>query len=365
MATLQDIAERCGVSTVTVSNVLRGKIKGSWPSSAARIQRVREVADELGYRVDWRARALKTKRTYMIGLLSTDKPETHDYDPRVLTPLIETLGEAGYQVAFVRVGDNAPAGGFADARFDGLLIDYHVEPEELRIIQQSQTPAVIINAPSPIPDHAVSVMPDHLASGRLAARYLLDLGHERIGFVEASETEQTRWPSHMYDMWRSGVQAEMNHAGLADGFSRLVPESSPDDPDGPLLYYALLRQTLNQTNAPTALIVNNPIRAVEKVLSPLEKLGLRCPEDISVLTMEDMDELTWCRPNLSAVAIPFSDMGALAAQQLLAMIEAGKDNASTNSIASDPDASTPALTASRLKGRVIPRESIVPVSQPD
>ncbi|MEM1210904.1 MAG: LacI family DNA-binding transcriptional regulator [Planctomycetota bacterium] len=360
MATLQDIAERCGVSTVTVSNVLRGKIKGSWPSSAARAQRVREVADELGYRVDWRARALKTKRTYMIGLLTTDKPETHDFDGRVLTPLIDTLGEAGYQVAFVRVGDNAPAGGFADARFDGLVIDYHVEPEELRIIQQSQTPAVIVNAPSPVPDHAVSVMPDHIASGRLAARYLMDLGHERIGFVEASEAEQTRWPSHMYGMWRSGAHAEMKDAGLADGFTRLIPESSSDDPDGPLLYYALLRQTLNQPNAPTALIINNPIRAVEKVLAPLEQLGIRCPEDVSVLTMEDLETLTWCRPALSAVSIPFGDMGALAAEQLLAMIEAGNGNRDTPK-PDDADSATPALTASRLKGRVVPRQSVAPV----
>ncbi|MEM6550713.1 MAG: LacI family DNA-binding transcriptional regulator [Planctomycetota bacterium] len=363
MATLQDIADRCGVSTVTVSNVLRGKIKGSWPSSAARAQRVREVADELGYRVDWRARALKTKRTHMIGMLTTDKPETHDIDGRVLTPLIETLGEAGYQLAFVRVGNNARAGGFADARFDGLIIDYHVEPEELRILQQSQTPAVIINAPSPVPDHAVSVMPDHIASGRLAARYLIELGHERIGFVEASEAEQVRWPSHMYGMWRAGAQAEMQDAGLADGFTRLVPESSADDPDGPLLYYAMLRQTLNQPNAPTALIVNNPIRAVEKIVRPLEQLGLRCPDDVSVLTMEDMDELTWCRPALSAVAIPFGDMGALAAEQLLAMIEAGNDR-TNKPYPSNPDTVTPAQTASRLKGRIVPRQSVAPVSPP-
>ncbi|HMO25618.1 MAG TPA: LacI family DNA-binding transcriptional regulator, partial [Tepidisphaeraceae bacterium] len=114
MATLQDIADRVGVSTVTVSKVLRGKVKGSWARSAERVQQIHKVAEELGYQVDWRARALKTRRTHMIGLLNTDRPETRLHDPRLLSGLIETLGNAGYSAVFYRVPGKRTHASFAD-----------------------------------------------------------------------------------------------------------------------------------------------------------------------------------------------------------------------------------------------------------
>ncbi|MEO1236369.1 MAG: LacI family DNA-binding transcriptional regulator [Planctomycetota bacterium] len=366
MVTLQDIADRCDVSTVTVSNVLRGKVKGSWPSSAARAERVRQVARELGYRVDWRARALKTKRTYMVGMLSTDKPQTHWIEPRVTTPLMEGLGEAGYHVAFVRVGQQEQVSDFADARFDGLVIDYHVEPEELKIIEQSKTPIVIINAPSPAPDHAVSIMPDHYAMGRLAAEELLKLGHRRIGLVEGSEAEQIKWPSHMYDMWRRGIRDALKDAGEGENFVRMVPESIPEDTESTEAYRDMLAATLKGKNPPTAVIVNNPIRAATKVLANLEKLGIRCPEDVSLLTMENIAELQWCRPKLSAVEVGFARLGKLAAQQLLSMIDANvaaDSNATEDQAEADKtkDGETPAETAARFSGVFFPRESVRPL----
>lgn len=356
MPTLQDIADRVGVSTVTVSKVLRGKVKGSWPSSAARAERVREVARELGYQVDWRARALKTKRTHMIGILSTEKPETRAFGGPVLSALVDTLGEAGYQLTFVRVDRDSKARDFADARFDGLIIDYHVESEELEIIKQSDIPTVIINAPTPVPDHAVSVMPDHIAAGRLAAEYLMELGHERIGLVEASESEQGRWPDHMMGMWRAGLAAAMEDAGKGDGFSVLAPDPGPDRQETFDDYVTLLSDRLSKADRPTALVANNPVRGVECVLKPLEKLGVRCPDDISLLTMEDLETLSWCQPAVSAVEIPFGRLGELAGQQILSMI----GPADVDSVDNDADIYVAANRAAELRGRIIERDSAGP-----
>ncbi len=318
MATLQDIADVVGVSSVTVSKVLRGKIKGSFPSSAARAERIREVADEMGYRVDWRARALKTRRTHMIGLLTTDKPETHNVDGRVLNGLIETFGQAGYHLVLVRIRKGTNGSDFADARFDGIVIDYHLEPEELEIIHQAKLPAVVINAPGP--DDAVSVMPDHFAAGSMAAQHLLDLGHRRIGLVQASLAEQARWPQHMVAMWREGIRSTLRHAGLLDQFTDIVPDGKPGGETSAEFLIAL-RKALSHPGRPTALIVNNPIRAAGKVLPNFEALGLSCPQDLSLLTMEEMQELGWCRPGLTSINIPFDRLGTAAARQLLSLIE--------------------------------------------
>lgn len=322
MATLQDIADVVGVSSVTVSKVLRGKIKGSWPSSAARADRIRRVAKEMGYQVDWRARALKTKRTFMIGLLTTDKPETRTFDSRVLDGLIGTFGEAGYHLVFVRVGKGSGGRDFADARFDGIVIDYHLEPEEMEVIQRAELPAVVINAPGP--EGTVSVMPDHFAAGRLAADHLLGLGHQRIAFIQSSVAEQARWPHHMVAMWREGIRRALREAGLLDRFVDIIPGEKvqrPGDGDDAEVYYDAMHKVFATANRPTALIVNNPKRAVNKVMTHLDRLGLRCPQDLSLLTMEDIDELAWCRPAVSSVRIPFGRLGERAARQLLHMIE--------------------------------------------
>ncbi len=320
MATLQDIADVVGVSTVTVSKVLRGKVKGSWPRSAAQAKRIREVAEQMGYRVDWRARALKTKRTHMIGILSTDKPETRTHDQNMLDGLVETLGEAGYHLVFVRVAKGSRGRDFTDARFDGLIIDYHIEPEELEIVRQSQLPAVIINAPSR--EQIVSVMPDHRKAGAIAARHLLALGHRRFGFIHSSTGEQARWPVHMVEYWREGIVQTLKEAGLADALIDIMPECSAAD-ESPEAYYNIYKDILATDDRPTALIANHPCRAVESTLHHLGSLGLNCPKDISILAMGDEMGLTWCRPMMTAVRMPFGDMGREAARQLLAQIEKG------------------------------------------
>ncbi|MEM7624061.1 MAG: LacI family DNA-binding transcriptional regulator [Planctomycetota bacterium] len=325
MATLQDIADVVGVSSVTVSKVLRGKIKGSWPRSAAQAERIREVADQLGYRVDWRARALKNKRTNMIGLLSTDKVETRSYDFRLLEGLNETFADKDYNLVFVRARQDSNGHDFADSRFDGLVIDYHIEPEEIRIIQRAKLPAVIINAPSH--DGITSVMPDHRVAGRLAAQHLLDLGHRRIALVQQATNQQSVWPQHMYQLWREGILDAMKDAGLDTGqeYTDIIPDFI-DPAKDKHAYAASLAAFLEKPNRPTGVIVHNPEYTVEFVLQNLESLGLRCPDDLSVIAMSDEMQLGWTTPGVTAVRLPYRELGIRAAQVLVNKIEANRDD---------------------------------------
>ena len=330
-ATLQDIADVVGVSRVTVSRVLRGKVKGCWPKSAAQVQRIREVAEELNYRVDWRARTLKTGRTHMIGLLSTDKPQTRLHDPRLIDGLVDELGALGYHLTFVRVrpadADHQRGDDFADSRFDGLLVDYHLEEEELRIVQETRAPAVIINAPAPAPVEGgppggiVSVMPDHAEAGRLAVEHLLNLGHRRIAFVRNPTDERERWPQHMYDGWRASFRRTVEAAG---GAYAEVEAAAEHPGERAAAYAAALRATLEGPDAPTAFLAINPEQAAEVLLPNLRTLGLNCPEDVSVLAMGGRPEARWTSPPLTCLHLPFRDVGTHTARLLVAMIE-GED----------------------------------------
>ena len=330
--TLQDIADVVGVSRVTVSRVLRGKVKGCWPKSAAQVERIRRVAEELDYRVDWRAKTLKTGRTHLIGLLSTDKPQTRLHDPRLLDALTDAFGTLGYHLTYVRVRP-ADAGrqrgdGFADSRFDGLLVDYHLEEEELRVVQQAQAPAVIINAPAPAPVDGgdggdggcgiVSVMPDHAEAGRLAAGHLLELGHRRVAFVRTPTGERSRWPQHMYNAWRAAFRREVEAAGGVYAEVEAVAERLEDHAAG---YAEALGAALGGPDAPTALLASNPEQAAEVLLPHLRAAGLRCPEDVSVLAMGHQREAGWTSPPLTCLHLPFDEVGADSARRLVAMIE--------------------------------------------
>jgi LacI family transcriptional regulator len=316
MATLQDIAERVGVSTVTVSKVLRGKIKGTWAKSAERVKKIHRVAEELGYQVDWRARALKTKRTNMVGLLSTNRPETRTHHPDLLAGLVEAMGEAGYDVVFYRVRSGGAH--FADARFDGVIIDYHIEPEEIALIEQAQLPAVIVNAPSVA--GIASVMPKHVQAGQLAAKHLLQLGHRRIGYLQPTVLDGARWPTHMYRMWRDGIRRAMTAANLVDGFVDVIPADIVSE-QGPIAFVPQLRELMHGKRRPTALIANSPGRAMEMILNPLRDLGFEVPGDVSVLSMGDEPALRWVRPQVSALSIDFRQLGIAAAKSLLSQID--------------------------------------------
>ncbi len=318
MATLQDIADRVDLSTATVSKVLRGKIKGNWAKSAERIKQIQAVAQELGYQVDWRARALKTKRTYMIGLLSTDRPETRTHNQHLLDGIIETLGAAGYNLVFYRVPKKSKKVGFADARFDGVIVDYHIEPEEIALIEQAELPAVIVNAPNT--SGILSVMPDHLQAGQLAAQHLIDLGHKRIAYIQPTLREGKYWPMHMLKMWREGIRQTMNNAGLGDSYIDIIPDDCVYDLYAEA-FVPQLRESLTGPDRPTALIVNSPARSLEFALNPILDMGLSCPGDISIVSMGDEDLLKWSRPPITAVKIPFFELGQAAAKALLEQID--------------------------------------------
>ena len=326
MATLQDIADAVGVSKVTVSKVLRGKVKGSWPASAARVEAIRRVAAEMDYHADWRAVALQTGRTNVIGLLSTERPETETHDPHLLAGLTEAFGAAGYHVQFYRVRADRHGAGYHDARFDGVVIDYHIEPEELDLIRRSGLPAVIVNAPAE--PGIAAVMPDHEAAGRSATEHLIGLGHRRIAFLQSPPTEERDWPQHMNRLWWRGIVSAMADAGLAGGVDE-VSFAVQDVYGSDLGQVDVLARLLARPDRPTAVVANQPERTAEQVLLPLARLGLRCPDDLSIVSMGDARGLLWTTPPVTAVNIPFRELGRAAAAELLRQIDARTADART------------------------------------
>src|SRR5438034_9405612 len=182
MIRLKDIAEKAGVSIMTVSKVLRDA-----PDVAAATKaRVRQLAEQMGYMPDTTAQGLRTRTTRLFGLLVP--ATTNPVYARVVMGIEEKAHELGYDVILAQ-SLNIPereehvVRRFLSRRVDGVFINpvYRLDPtaaiyEELA---RRRTPTVLLGHGAPFCNGFVSVEADDIGAAQSATKHLLDLGHKR------------------------------------------------------------------------------------------------------------------------------------------------------------------------------------------
>ncbi|GMA91540.1 hypothetical protein GCM10025869_20690 [Homoserinibacter gongjuensis] len=215
MVTLSDVAARAGVSVSAVSRVLRNA--PSTRVSAETRQRIEDAARELGYRPNFAARALKSSRTNVIGLVVP--VVTNAIFADILRGAEEEAQRHGYLVFVARTegmidGEETIPRLIGEGRVDGVLLQVGdaMRPEDLHIFLDGALPLVVIN--SVHHGHAGSVTLDDARGIRMATEHLIGLGHTRIGFLGGlprSDSGRRR---------EQGFREAMADAGLAipDGF---------------------------------------------------------------------------------------------------------------------------------------------------
>jgi LacI family transcriptional regulator len=293
--TLADVAARAGVHPATASRALspdRQPMIG--PGT---VQRVVQAAADLAYEPDLVARALRTQRSFTVGVLMPG-PE----DPSVL-PLLrgveDGLAAAGYATLLAGPGgaDREAAVARMRARHvDGLIIPGAVLastacasappdawPPGLPVVVAGRPPA-----PARVPAAAV----DHAHGARLVLDHLTGLGHRRIGRITLPAGGAS--PSH-----RPGVRDLAARAGTAQ--------------EGQRCAHALLAQGCTAIAAATDLLAAG-------VLAAVAQAGQRCPADITVTGYGDTPLSTALAPPLTTVRLPYFQVGRLAAELLLAAI---------------------------------------------
>ena len=136
MVSIKDVAKKCGVSAATVSKALNDRDDVSQGTK----ENVRKVAAELGYFANPSARALKTNKTYNIGLLytGTDPGLTHEYFSLILESFKAAVEKKGYDITFVNKGIEGQVGNYLEhckyRQFDGVAVitaDYN-DPEVIK-----------------------------------------------------------------------------------------------------------------------------------------------------------------------------------------------------------------------------------------
>jgi LacI family transcriptional regulator len=325
---MEDVARAAGVSVATVSKVVNRR----YGVAQTTIDKVSVVIEELGYEASLGARSLRSHRTNVIGVLVA---EFEPFSTELLKGVSSAIGETGYELLAYSGGRPGKAVGWENrslSRLGGTLIDGAIIVTPTVVSATGQIPIVAID-PHTGPVGIPTVDADNVAGAIAATRHLLGLGHTRIALLGGREDlESARLREH-------GFRAAMAHAGVpvdarlvkVGGF-RVETATAP------------AHELLSRPDRPTAVFAANDISAI-RTIEVARELGLRVPEDLSVVGFDNVPESVLCSPSLTTVAQPLHDMGATALRMLVELL-AGRE---------------PTHPRVRLPVRLVERDSTGPV----
>ena len=308
--TIKDIAKRAGVSHSTVSRALR--VNHLVSSETAR--RIRQVAQEMGYRPSAVARSLKTKRTQVLGVIVSSISDP--FFGEILNGIEESAQAGGYSL-FIAASQHDPikerqiVQTMMEQRTDGVIIcSSSFSPEHGRQLLSSGFPVVVVNHQGS-ESFNYSIYHDDVDGSSQVTQHLISLGHKRIAYLGNSQSGRTT-----QDRLR-GFQVAMAKANLD------VPESYIHHVDGgdPILGQKSIEYYTKLSPKPTAIVCFNDMLAIG-VLKGCEIAGLRVPEDLSVTGFDNITYSAFTTPCLTTFDQPKFSIGQEAAQLLLDLLQA-------------------------------------------
>lgn len=303
--TIGDVAAQAGVSVATVSKVINDRYGVAEDTSA----RVRAVIDALGYHASLVGQSLRSRRTKVIGVLVRD---LEPFSAELLKGVARGIHDTGYElVVFSGCGQPADQAGWERrylSRISGTLADGVILVTPGSIDATFGTPVVAV-------DHNVrssslpTVDSENLEGAVAATEYLLALGHRRIGFLGGRhDLESAR-------LRERGYREALASAGIPVDES-LVQVGGYD----PATAAEPARRLLELAPHPTAIFAANDVTALETI-AVARSLGLRVPDDLSVVGFDNVPESALGDPPLTTVEQPLQQMGCEAVRLLLELVE--------------------------------------------
>jgi LacI family transcriptional regulator len=303
--TIRDVAEQAGVSVATVSKVINNR----YGVAAATAERVQRVIDSLGYETSLVARSLRNMRTNVIGILVAD---LEPFSTELLKGASRAIRGTGYELVVYSAGgvSNDHVGWERRylSRLAGTLIDGAVLVTPTVVDAPSGVPVVAVDPHTGTPGPP-TVDSDNLNGGRLAVEHLISLGHRRIGLLAGRpDLESAR-------LREEGYRQAHAQAGLAVD-PRLIQIGAYEQE----LAEGAARALLTQPDRPTAVFAANDRMALE-TLEVAKGLGLRVPEDLSLVGFDNIPESVMARPALTTINQPIQQMGHRSIELLLALMK--------------------------------------------
>lgn len=298
--TIVDVAREAGVSVSTVSKVINNRY-GIAPDTQAKVM---AVVVELGYESSLIASSLRRTSTNVIGILV---PGFEPFSTELLKGIATAAAGTGYELlAYSGASEQHPVGWERRSlsRLAGTLIDGAVIVTPTEDLSQATIPVVAVD-PHTGTTGPSTVASNNVAGARAATQHLIDLGHTRIGHVRGRpdlESARLREQGYLEAMSAAGLPVPVDL--IRDGEYRVEDTG------------VAARELLALEDRPTAVFAANDLSAI-RVIEVAVELGLRVPQDLSVVGFDNIPEAVMLTPALTTVAQPMQQMGAEALRLLL------------------------------------------------
>lgn len=305
--TIEDVAQRAGVSTATVSRVIAGK---PYVRDALRI-RVLDAIQELNYRPSRVARSLRVQRSSIIGLIISDIQNPF------FTSVVRAVEDVAQQRGFSVMLCNSDESTEKEAAYIDLLLDEQVsglivsptstDSDIYRRLVEAAVPIVAIDRR--VQDTPMDmVVGDNIQAAFDVVSHLIENGYRRIGAVLGvpdASTGAERYEGYSRALSAHGIELD----------PELVRQGMPRSDYG----HRLTLQLLMLSNPPDAIFTGNNLLTIG-ALRAIDELGLRVPEDVALAAFDEMEWMFLVKPALTVVAQPTYAMGKKAAELLLQRI---------------------------------------------
>ncbi|PWK16320.1 LacI family DNA-binding transcriptional regulator [Tumebacillus permanentifrigoris] len=311
--TIKDVAKAAGVSITTVSRVLN-QYSDVNPKTRAKVLK---VVEQLGYKPNSVARSLVMNRTNTVGLVVSDLSRSrngHHFMFEVLCGINDRVQELGYDLVLFSTSTTAqkktPYMDFVrQRRVDGvLMMGIRLDDPYTHEVVAASVPSVLIDVP--LTSQTCSyVSTDNIAGARMAIEHLLELGHSRIGFVNGHA--QAAVSQERLQGYRMALEA----GGIAYD-PQLVYYGNFEQEDG-AIGTAELRSRFDDL---TAVFFASDLMALG-ALKYVQNLGLRVPENLSIVGFDDIELAALMQPMITTVRQKRYEMGRSAAESLIRILE--------------------------------------------
>ncbi|QTN35072.1 LacI family DNA-binding transcriptional regulator [Cognatishimia activa] len=303
--TSAEVAERAGVSQSAVSRVFTPGASASRKTA----EKVRKAAMELGYRPNALARAMVSGKSRIIGLVVAYLE--NQFYPDVLEKLSNALQAEGYHVLIFMASQTAGniegvVDEILDYQVDGIIAASVAMTSDLsERCRAAGVPMVMFNRSQDTP-HMSAVTSDNIAGGRKVAEFLIAGGHQKIGYIagwEGASTQRDREAGFTQGLKDAGTTLHkrgVGNFGMEDARAATLEMFSEDAPD--------------------AVFVANDHMAMAVMDTLRFELGLKVPEDVSVVGYDDVPTAAWPAYGLTTVRQPANRMVAETVDILLSKI---------------------------------------------
>ncbi|WP_105616580.1 LacI family DNA-binding transcriptional regulator [Vallitalea okinawensis] len=311
--TIKDIAKIAGVNYSTVSRSLNDSPLVAQPTK----DRIKKIAEELGFEFNANARSLTTSKTGTIGIIypeNFDEFGIHLYYSSLHHQLRKSLEKLDLDliVAFPKnriTKENNVKKLITKQKVDGLIIaQSDLDQETLRFIAKAKVPFVFFHHPVDTKFEDVdAVYTDHFQGGYLATKHLIEQGHQRIICMTAGDELE-------FQLRTGGYRAALDDHGLVFK-DDLIIEGRP--------YFELAKELIIEkfevVRSADAIFAQNDLLAWG-VIEALKEKNIKVPQDIAVVGYDDIELSTYITPRITTIRQPREEIAALTCERLYELL---------------------------------------------